>query len=197
MEKVPKDVLVLFALEMDLYTLLQICLTNSIINRLICDNDIFWKNKIEKERPGLLPAIYYHLIPISYKNLYRKSLGDNVYHLALPNQQYISIKGDFDEMDFKADVGFEQEGTYWSDNKTSVETWELTSDNPEYTFEEPVYTNTRSELINIVRNELSGLMEANYGDPEYYINQLDETGEMDFDTETGKFYLSIDQVDIY
>lgn len=36
-----------------------------------------------------------------------------------------------------------------------------------------------------------------YGDPELYIKQLEETGEMYFDTDTGQFYLSLNQVDIF
>lgn len=197
MENVPKDVLILFALEMDIYTLLQFCKSNSRINNLICANDLFWRNKVEKERPGLLPAIYDHLKPITFKQIYRKSLGVDIHDLELPNSQIITIKGDWDETDFKDDVGLEHGGYWISDQKTKVENWKLTTDNPEYTFEEPIYANSRDELVKFVDDELSGLMEANYGDPEYYIKKLDETGELDFDTETGQFYLSLHQEDIF
>lgn len=197
MEKQSKEILILLALELDLKSLLKFCQTNKKINKIICDNDIFWKNKIEKERPEFLSKIYEHLNFKTYKDLYKKLLGENVYELTFPDNDGFYIKGDFDEFDFKENIELEKVGLFWSDNKTTIHNWELTNDLPEYLFELPAYTNTRKDLIDLVETEVSVLMDANGGSPEYYLKKLDETGTMNFNEEGGEFNLYINEIDIY
>lgn len=53
MEKIPKDVLILIALEFDLREILKFCSTSKYINRTICESQIFWRKKISREYPHL------------------------------------------------------------------------------------------------------------------------------------------------
>lgn len=151
MDTVPKDVLILFALEMDMYTLLQFCKSNSTINDLICANNIFWKNKIEKERPGLLEKIYSDLEPIKYKDLYKKLRGNKVYkYYSVPP---IYIKGEFEDRDFK-EIGIDRIGIFDGDKMESRKNWVISTNHPEYTFEDPIYVNDHQDAINIIKSEL-------------------------------------------
>jgi len=45
----PKDVLILLALEMDIEYVINLCKTSSIFNQKICKNEHFWKNKLFKD----------------------------------------------------------------------------------------------------------------------------------------------------
>ena len=54
MEKLPKDMIIYLAMEMELLEIISFCNTSKKINERVCKNNIFWRNKIEKERPGLL-----------------------------------------------------------------------------------------------------------------------------------------------
>ena len=51
MEKLPKDVLILLALDLNLPGIVSLCQTDKIINRDVCENPIFWRNKIMKDFP--------------------------------------------------------------------------------------------------------------------------------------------------
>ena len=55
--KVPKDVMHYMALNLDLKTLLSLCLTDKKYNR-ICNDDIFWMNKLLHDYPKLGSAKY-------------------------------------------------------------------------------------------------------------------------------------------
>jgi hypothetical protein len=66
----PKDVISLLALEMDLITLLNFCKTNKGINKTIYKSNIFWFNKLSRDFP------YYDAIFVknSDKNIERYKL---------------------------------------------------------------------------------------------------------------------------
>ncbi|GAI81263.1 unnamed protein product, partial [marine sediment metagenome] len=67
-EHLSKDVIFLLALELDLPSILQLCLTSKKYNQHICENPNFWKNKLLKEYPQLnsvINDIY------DYKNTYK------------------------------------------------------------------------------------------------------------------------------
>lgn len=51
MEKLPKDVLILLALDLNLPGIISLCQTNERINKNVCENPIFWRNKIQKDFP--------------------------------------------------------------------------------------------------------------------------------------------------
>ena len=75
MDKIPKDVLVLIALELDLPTILSYCRSNSNFNRSVCDNFNFWYNKHYKEfgvnytGEKTLPAIKKYFETITNKKI--------------------------------------------------------------------------------------------------------------------------------
>jgi hypothetical protein len=57
MEKVSKDVLFLIAIEMEYPDILRFCSTSARINKYICANNDFWRNKLYRKYPFLLSHI--------------------------------------------------------------------------------------------------------------------------------------------
>jgi hypothetical protein len=51
MEKLPKDVLVLLAIDLDYADILRLCKSSSRMNRFVCQNENFWRNKLYKIYP--------------------------------------------------------------------------------------------------------------------------------------------------
>ena len=49
MEKLPKDIIVSLALELNLEDIVMLCQTTSRFNEKICQNNIFWLNKLIKD----------------------------------------------------------------------------------------------------------------------------------------------------
>jgi hypothetical protein len=57
MEKLPKDLIVYLAMELELPEILLFSMASKKTNERVCKNNDFWRNKIEKERPGLLQIL--------------------------------------------------------------------------------------------------------------------------------------------
>lgn len=49
MENFPRDMIIQLALEYDLSTIMNFCRTSKRMNTIICDNNIFWINKLNKD----------------------------------------------------------------------------------------------------------------------------------------------------
>ena len=77
MEKTSKDMLVQIALELDLKDILNFCNSFKKVNEKICKDDMFWRNKIEKEHPNIFS---YNYLPkyISYRDFY-ENIQDTKY----------------------------------------------------------------------------------------------------------------------
>ena len=50
---VPKDVLIMMMLDLDLPDVLKMCRSNKRFNEILCQNPLFWRKKLEKEYPKL------------------------------------------------------------------------------------------------------------------------------------------------
>ena len=66
MEKLPKDILIEIALDLDLQDVFGYCLSSKYINEIVCENKIFWINKLYKDfnidhRESKLSAKKYYL----------------------------------------------------------------------------------------------------------------------------------------
>jgi len=66
MEKLPKDILIEIALALDLQDVFGYCLSSKYINEIVCENKIFWINKLYKDfnidhRESKLSAKKYYL----------------------------------------------------------------------------------------------------------------------------------------
>jgi len=72
-EKLSNDLIVLIGINMRLIDISRFCQTSKRFNRLICDNEVFWLNKIkldfDQEKLKLKPA------RLSWKNYYRELAG--------------------------------------------------------------------------------------------------------------------------
>ena len=58
LENLSSDVLRSIAIDMDLETIKNLCLTSKKFNRIICDNRNFWINKLLKDFLLLVQTIY-------------------------------------------------------------------------------------------------------------------------------------------
>lgn len=64
-DKLPSDIIMLIAMEFDLPDILTYCKLSKRFNKTICDNNIFWMNKLRKDYP------FVDIIDVKeYKNLY-------------------------------------------------------------------------------------------------------------------------------
>lgn len=54
MEGLNKDLIIFLALDLDLITLIKLCATNKKFNNLICNNNIFWMNRLHQDYPNTL-----------------------------------------------------------------------------------------------------------------------------------------------
>jgi hypothetical protein len=111
MEYLPKDVLVLLAMEMSYPEILKFCQTNKNINRAVCKNNYFWRNKLYKDYPSLEEKDY--LKVYSYIALGKKIL-DKTFDPHMQNvgfQKLIYIKQELLNFLLNADLG-----TYKTDN---------------------------------------------------------------------------------
>lgn len=97
MKSLSQDTLIYMALNLDLPELLSLCRTSSKINKILCNNEMFWMNKIMKDFPKISKKNY-HEYGDSYKEIYK--------HLITPlkiqfdiNISYISYEdnGEFDD----------------------------------------------------------------------------------------------------
>ena len=48
---VPKDVLIMMMVDLDLPEVSKLCISNKKFNTILCENPIFWRQRIEKEYP--------------------------------------------------------------------------------------------------------------------------------------------------
>ena len=51
MDKLPKDIVALLAIDLDYVDILKLCRSSSRMNRFICQNEDFWRNKLYKTYP--------------------------------------------------------------------------------------------------------------------------------------------------
>ena len=82
MDKLPKDVLCLIALNLDGWYIQNLCNTSKRITDAISRNEMFWMNKILKERPNFLPDLKDKVKFPSYKVLYNRLINrksNNIY----------------------------------------------------------------------------------------------------------------------
>ena len=56
-DNIPKDVLMLIALEYDLPDILSFCLSSKRFNDTVCKNNIFWMNKFKRDQPDVYEKI--------------------------------------------------------------------------------------------------------------------------------------------
>lgn len=78
MEKLNKDELMLLALQLDNASLNKLCLTSKRMNKLLCDNKDFWRNKLYKEYPytvGKFSNIYGVSNEVDFKRIYLSLLN--------------------------------------------------------------------------------------------------------------------------
>tara|TARA_R110001599_G_scaffold44889_5_gene133243 strand:- start:94 stop:678 length:585 start_codon:yes stop_codon:yes gene_type:complete len=150
MDILDKDILVLFALELDLPELLSLCRTSKRINNLLCQNNNFWRRKIEKEHPKLLQ--YYPTD--EYKELYQglrdypKAYSVN-WNLSTLKLNFV-VKGFIEGFD----TGEYDSGEADQNFKVGDKVWVMVNNRPDILFYYPQITKTRAEMVKLVGMEI-------------------------------------------
>lgn len=168
-----KDVLFLLALEMDDPSILNFCRSSKKFNEIVCNNNNFWRQKIEKERPGLLNLI--SNINVDYKDIYR-DLKFNNYVCSIkfslnPLEIYGVIQG------ILADYGFYT--LDYCNGKIGDKIWVVFYNDPEF---EPYSNIDKNIVLNITLHDIDMIYEDlineghNLKNLEYYHNQIITNG---------------------
>jgi hypothetical protein len=85
MENLPKDLVMTIALEiLSLPDIVSMTLTSKRMRDIICDNEIFWMNKVKKDYPG----IFNNLIKKEIKNFSWKSLYERISNVRKENAKF-------------------------------------------------------------------------------------------------------------
>lgn len=123
MERLPKDVLLLMALEdMDVQSILRLCATNSKYKNIICDSQDFWRKKLIKDYPTI------NIQNVTdYRGLYfylkrRAKVGSGIGDLTM-NGRVRSYGGetfDFDKRNFSGLTFPKYPPEYFPDNNLDI-----------------------------------------------------------------------------
>jgi len=129
MDKLPPDLLIKIALDLDYPELIALCRTSSILNNKICNNMIFWRNKFVRDFPNeripYNPKLFYkNLFIVNNKNIFEQlfawvrfkvkltNLDDNI--VALKNNLKYELELSDDRHNLTA--AFEDGEEYWPDH---------------------------------------------------------------------------------
>jgi hypothetical protein len=192
MEHLPKDVLILLALELDEPSISKLCGSSKRLNEIICDNQLFWKKKLEKERPGLIELISIRIwnnSPLNYKQIYKDLLEEkysySVKYITNPLQIYGVIEGlleDYDFIEAKIEENFSIGDKVW-----------VIIGNNDYV---PKIYLTKKEAKYHILSVILQIMEFKYGDnpknTTKHSNELEKTGY----TSMGEFQFMMKEVTI-
>lgn len=136
MEKLPKDVLMELALELNLPDIVSLCRTSSRIDRDVCENSIFWRNKIRKDFPEAkymsknTRQIYLKLDKIKkeypeLKNILSLIIVDNFEFAGFIDNKVLNLLNSLDEkVRLKIVNDYNKQEIYGRDNQISQSTGE-------------------------------------------------------------------------
>lgn len=184
MEYLNKDILMLLAIEMDLPSLLNFCESSKKINDKVCKQNIFWRNKLEKERPGLVSLLSIKLFDnvydfdykFIYNELYKTRLG-NLYSIkwkSNPLEIYGVIKGD---LEYYFDLTPIQ--NYTDDNLLGTKVWVAVSNMPQYTFD-PMIFHDKFSASKIIEEEIIRSLENDDYTQEEFNEKIQQLAENNF-----------------
>ena len=66
------DVLRMLALELDLPSIIRFCKSNTLVNKSVCENNVFWRNKLYRDVPNALTDIP---AGSNYEKIYKTIIG--------------------------------------------------------------------------------------------------------------------------
>lgn len=72
LEKLPSDVLIYMALELDMVEILNLCKVSDNIDFIICNNERFWMNKVIRDYPKIFSSNKQFLYGKTYKEIYKQ-----------------------------------------------------------------------------------------------------------------------------
>jgi len=124
MEKLPKDMIIYLAMEMELPEILSFCKTSKKTNERVCKDNNFWRNKIKKDRPNLLD--YLSEDEKNYRKIYERIYESKFNNVITFTEDGDIIKGDFE------DFGDSWESNYCEECKVGQTVWLFSSNNDEY-----------------------------------------------------------------
>ena len=127
MDKLSKDVLCLIALKLKGRDISSFCNTSKRITELISRNEMFWINKILKERPNFLSTFKDKVKLLDYKRLYNRLsvCNDKIYSVYF-NKKVLHVKGKLKNYLEEDDIYYESVGKFVGD-KFGSENWSIIS----------------------------------------------------------------------
>lgn len=190
-----KDILILLALEMDAETISKLCRTSKRVNELICKDQMFWRKKLEKERPGLLDLVsvsIWNKKPINYKQIYADlKMEPDLYSVKYtenPLQIYGAIQGLLEDYDF---IQAESEEKIMS---VGDKVWVAATNRPDVLFPySQIYSSKDSAKRDLLR-EIDFILEEEEDAEsiDFYSNELEKSGR----TSIGEFNFMMKEVTI-
>jgi hypothetical protein len=93
-DSLPENVLVDIALEMPLLDILHLCVQNKRMNKMVCENDYFWKLRFEKD--------FTFKKPNDYQGTYKQLYMINVMPISIENIKEMVLKKKYSELDLLA-----------------------------------------------------------------------------------------------
>jgi hypothetical protein len=160
MENIPKDVVLYLLDELDLESILKLCMTSKKYNTMICKNEFFWKLKINRERPGFL-SLYekvrdkYSTLNYTYKEIYQDLYDANekgIFSIAWktsPLEIFGVAEGDLQSLNFDPASNTEKI------TKKGDKIWAVVSNRPDFFFDgEPILVDSKKEAIDIIENHI-------------------------------------------
>lgn len=150
-----RDELISIGMILDLPELVSFCKASKKINNILCKNNSFWRNKILKDHPNILPL----LADISYNF---KEIYEDMY--LNKDIDVYSVKYTIDPLDIQGIVkGYIEEfiivDNEYKDIPIGSKVYVLVSNRPDILFEYPIISNKREELEYMVIREILIQME--------------------------------------
>ena len=146
------DELTVIGMLLDLPELLSFCSSSKRINNVLCKNNTFWRNKLLKEHPNILPLIAdsnYTYREI-YEDLYSHR-DDNIYSVKYSTKP-LSIEG--------VVKGFVEEYTHiyvlnGEDFPIGSRVWVAVNNRPDILFPDPIIEYTRKRIEELILSEIT------------------------------------------
>lgn len=109
LDKLPRDVLIYIALQMDLPEILSLCRTSSRINEIVCENDKFWMNKVMREYPKIFNSRHRYKYGKTFKEIHEYVSQEYIYiDLSYKIEHSYYDEDDFENSD-EINLGIEME----------------------------------------------------------------------------------------
>lgn len=128
MENLNKDILIYLAFYMDMPTLLNYCLVSKRFNSLVCGNNMFWKNKLNKDYPSTIDKFSNNS---NFKDIYISLINrtKNYYQYVIDTEDN-NIQTPFDYLKRYGNLNTMKLKIFKTSRKSNINSFEVTGNFP-------------------------------------------------------------------